>query len=118
MYDLATYEAIQRAAAKEAGNLRTYLKDKEEPLTERWEIFTKVYNELDTDSCYFTIPDINGEEITYYDDLYCDKYQTIDYPQIVETLADKFEVEETDSIFNELKESMLQSGDGACVNDW
>ena len=100
------------------------LKDKHKDLDKRWELYLEFEKELEVDSCYFDIPFLENVktgkkvEVTYYDDLGCERYQTISFSEIIERLNDDFSDEYTKESINELKELMLQSGLGGCVNDW
>lgn len=93
--------------------IKSKLKDKSIPLEERWECYLKVEEYLEIDNFYISIPDMDGEEITYYDHLYCDKYATKQCSIIVENLEDYSE-----EAVNNLKEHLLQTGYGGCINDW
>ena len=89
---------------------------KDLPLDVRWDIFEKVDYLLPDRGVYFRLPD----RFYYDDDLYCDKHQSISYSTIIEVLSDEDETDEplTPEEIIEMKEEMISSGFGGCVNDW
>ena len=83
-------------------------------LDARWKVFLKAEHLLPEDSYYFDIP----SRFTYYDNLYCDKHQSIMFSKIIERLSSAEVDPLTEAETIELKEQMLNSGFGSCVNDW
>lgn len=70
------------------------------PLEIRWEAYSKlIKNDAITtietygDGNLTGIPNLDGREICLFDDLYIDRYQTIDYPRLAERLSDKISPE-------------------------
>ena len=110
-------DVIDAKSLMDAANRRLslFLKS-EEPLTERWNIYLMIEDTLKLDSCYANIHISGAPEMTYYDDLYTDRYGTITHSNIIECITDgaKWSAVQID----ELKERFLQTGYGGCINDW
>jgi len=118
MLNLTIYNKLKQEVEEELIIIKDYLKSSS-PLEARWEVFKKVYKDLPVGSCYFNLHIPDYEELTYYDDLYCDRYQTISFPEIIERLSDDYRDKPVpEDKLNILKERMLQSGDGSCISDW
>ena len=111
---LEKYKQLKNEMYKQQNLILEFLKDTTKPLEDRWETYLKIEDTLPINSYYQNIPDMDGREVTYYDDLYCDKYQTIMFSDIIERLEPDFSKQSIDS----LKELLLKTGNGGCINDW
>jgi hypothetical protein len=113
---LDQYNIAKSTQLQKQDELLKILQNREVPLETRWGLYLKIEDSLDIDSFYQDLPYMDGAEITYYDDLYCDRYQTIYFSLMIEALEDseKYSKEALDN----LKEILLATGNGGCINDW
>lgn len=92
-----------------------YMQDSELPLEQRWDIFTQIHQFLPTKSYYMSFDSL-GNAWSWYDDMYVEKYQTVDLIRFAERVHDNKKWEHID--FNALKEEILACGYGSFINDW
>lgn len=82
---------------------------------ERWRLYMK-YGELllSIDPYYFDPDGLNWDNLTLFDDFYCDKYETMTVDNMTKRIEEKgFEVD-----WNLYKESWMQKGIWGFKNDW
>ena len=97
--------------------LRIYVKDKVIPLEDRWEAF-KLSKLGNTDSWVMTFESLNvlySGEVSWYDDFYIDKYQTVNMVDLVENL---YESNFTEKQIDAVKGEVLNTFTLSFVNDW
>ena len=105
-----------------------YIKDTGIPLDERWETFKEAPDDWKEHRLWVQTFDIEKTvgEISWYDDMYIEKYQTVDMVSLVEdTIADEIDDEddEYDGPWNAetvaaFKEEILAKNLGSFVFDW
>lgn len=122
MFDhiLGIYDRRREALDSILNNIKGILKDESIPVDDRWDFYIKVEQDLPIYSSYFDVDlDIGGErkEVSYYEDLYCDRYQTISFSKIINTLMYVYNNHPKEAI-DDLKNRILISGYGGCINDW
>ena len=63
------------------------------PLEDRWEIYVQIEKELPIDCCCFSLDaaerDLECRELTYYDDLYMERYEERPFTEIVSQLQER-----------------------------
>jgi hypothetical protein len=123
---LETLKLFQEYKANLASTLillKKYIRDTSKPLKDRWEVYLAIEDDLEIEGYYVNLPNHPDKgEITYYDDLNCDRYQTISFSHIFQRLCGTEYLEEGAVIHVEyeemLKEYLLALGYGGCINDW
>lgn len=113
------------------GIKRNCLKNKDIPLEERWKVYCSVERYLPLHDYYGT--DVVNEflkDISFYDDLYTERHTTVYYTYLLERLGDDLGEDEDneeceyptklrfDINTADIKEAILQSGQGGFVYDW
>lgn len=117
---LEMYDTRRKSLGSILSNIKGILKDESILVDDRWDLYLKVEQDLPIMSHQFNVYlDIGGErkEVSYYEDLYCDRYQTISFSKIVNTLMYVYNNHPKEAI-DDLKNRILISGYGGCINDW
>lgn len=99
------------------GELIDFFKDTSVPLEERWGLFEKSSNLLPEDFYTVYLPEIEKNDLNYYDDFYYDRYQTVDMLDLLEKIEDDSEKFSKINV-EALKEQILTSGYGSFKFDW
>ena len=94
-------EDMQKSLVEEA---LVYLKDKNEPLEDRWAVYCGISGYLPMQSWYMDIPTVDS----YYDDLHCDRHQTVYLADLPDILQNR-----TEEQINEIMEWAMASGYGS-----
>jgi hypothetical protein len=125
----AKYEAIKAEYQKARPALMEYLKDKTQPLAERWEMYLKTPKDMlkeydGTSPCNRW--EVKYGEICWYNDFYIDRHQTRDMKEIVETMEEMLDPDSYDDnrlnltreSIDEYKEEILENGISTFTHDW
>lgn len=115
-------DTIEAGVKKLKGLLESYIKDKNVPLEDRWEVYSTLPAHYFDESRWVMDYDFAGTDIVWHDDLYMEKYETVDNLVIIERIENKLEYEKlnggTEEDILQLKEDMLQSGIRRWTYDW
>lgn len=103
------------------GSVQFYLRDKNIPLFDRWEIFRKTPLELLNNDTYNVSFDceklLHGGEISWYDDFYKDRHSTVEMVSIIESCEENPD-QYSEEFITAFKEEILQKCLGSFVHDW
>ena len=99
------------------GELIDFFKDNSVSLEERWNLFKKSSNLLPEYFYTVDLPEIEKNDLNYYDDFYYDRYQTVDMVDLLEKIED-YPEKFTKINVEALKEQILHSGYGSFKFDW
>lgn len=91
--------------------------DKTIPLEDRWNLFVSAPSHMCNDRPFSQHVNINGREISWYDDFGKDRYEHVDMVAAVEWMEDCFDQWGTDQV-NEMKEYILTHNLRSFTNDW
>lgn len=97
--------------------LRHLKKDKTMSLDERWKIYEKLVDQncnLDVDIWIVSLKSIDEDKYTLYDNFYKDRYATVYFTDMLETIID----EKYDVDINEFKEEVLSLELTGFIYDW
>lgn len=97
----------------------TVIRDKSIPLEERWALFVWAPITFKNTSSWvedFDSEKLLGSKIFWYDDLYYERYETVNTTDMIERFKEKEEF--TPEIIDAFKEEILQKNLGSWVNDW
>ncbi len=94
------------------------LKDETIPVDERWAIF-EVCDFLPTKS-YPPINTFNGNEISWYDDMYVERGTTVDFTRVVERFQENDYLDGYDDpeVIEKFKNDILTTGYRYFIYDW
>jgi len=95
----------------------TVIKDKDIPLDDRWAMFDKAESLLPINTYYITIPQVEKNGYEWYDDFYCEKYETVRFVDILERVLDdpkRFKK----IVIRDLMEEILATGHAGFRFDW
>lgn len=101
-----------------------YIRDKSIPLNDRWEVFKEAPKDWKNQSNWVQQFEVERKlgEISWYDDFYIEKNQTVDMVDIVERLEDDptrfFNKGWTLELIVEFKEEILQENISSFNYDW
>lgn len=103
-----------------------YIQDKTIPMLTRWEVFLEAPNDWKNHESYikrFQIErKLKGKEISWYDDFYIEKHETVHMENVIERLEEDLEDFEkkgwNKDLIAELKEEILQKNLGSFNYDW
>lgn len=100
--------------------LQESIKDKSEPLEDRWNIYLLIQPYLKTDGVYWSPESIEkNREISWFDDFYLEKDETMQLDaEFIERVEDKIKEDGWEVDIDELKEEILAYGYGSFENDW
>ncbi len=110
-------EQFQNVIDGEKRIFEGYIKNKEYPLEDRWEIFIKAPDSLkEYQSWVIDLKGLtNNRTFSWYDDFYVERYQTKDLDaDFIERVEEKFP--EVD--INSIKEQILENNLGSFRYDW
>ena len=99
---------------------KDYINNKDIPLNDRWEVFKEAPADWKNRYywlCQFKVENKLSREISWSDDFYIDKHQTVDMVNIIERLEDDptrfFNKGWTKELIEEFKEDILQGNIGS-----
>lgn len=102
-----------------------YIKDQDIPLTERWELFKWAPNWLKgTLSNIIGMDEIMGNRdlVMYEGPIHAERYQTMEFATIIESLEENYEPGEVEAKYNvridDIKERILAANVATFVYDW
>lgn len=105
-----------------------YIQDKSIDLEERWEVFCKAptdWKEKDSYIVHFQVEKAlkaNGGEISWYDDFYIEKNETIHLMNVIERLEEETETFEelgwNSELIKQFKEEVLEKNLASFDYDW
>lgn len=112
-------DALEYATQSFEGDFKTYIKDKDIPLDERWRVYERVIENDLYYKCKSSYWDIEkyDKHLCLHDDLCFERYQTIALPCLLERLVDCLGEDKEDLIHN-IQEEFLASGYTHFVYDW
>lgn len=116
-------ELLTKGAEVLKEKFAAYVADKTVPLEDRWSLFETAPDALKEHSSWYADFKINNEEISWYDDYYLDRHQTMDTLDLVSqteemTLSDYTTPKYSENVINDLKEQVLAKNLGSFVYDW
>lgn len=123
---LTQLEALTRGAAAFEPVVKKYIQDETQPLDDRWEVFKAVPNGMLSDR-WIQHYKFDGMEISWYDDHYIERHETVDNLEIIERYEENlgegndympFRTEVTQEKIDKLKSDMLLSGIRFWEYDW
>lgn len=91
-----------------------YLKNKNLPLEDRWNLFVENKNLFPIDNYIMHFKELDSNNIDYYDDFGYEKYQLVPLVELIESLDDGW----PDVNLNNLKEEILEKGYSGFIVDW
>jgi len=99
--------------------LKQFVQDKNNSLSERWDLFcfAKMGNNEGWIQHFESINEIFGEEVSWFDDFYKSRNQTVYLENILEELVD-CEKEPTEEQLNKVKEEVLERFIWSFELDW
>jgi hypothetical protein len=103
-----------------------YIQDKTIPMENRWEVFLEAPSDWKNHESYIQHFDVEkkliSREISWYDDFYIEKNETVHMENVIERLEEDLEDFEkhgwTKDLISELKEEILQTNLGSFNYDW
>jgi len=114
MEDIEFYfEEAEQNLRKAVNRLLVFIADKENPLEERWAIYTKFAKHLPEAYPYPNFKSLLHYE--WYDHFNYERYETIKLPNVVEVVVENG-LEDVD--VDALKEEIMTFGHGSFVYDW
>lgn len=97
-----------------------YIKNEEYSVDDRWEVY-KAMPEGMLSSSWIQHLNLNGKEISWYDDHYIERHQSVDNVEIIENYEERLgdgDPDITEESIRQLKADMLKSGFRFWVLDW
>ena len=102
-----------------------YIKDKSVPLEDRWEVFCAAPDDFSIhEGCqyHFDREEDDFGEISWYDDFYYDRHQTVHMESLIDKIQDKvndrFSPKWNLEVLQNFKEEILSKNLKSFVNDW
>lgn len=116
-----SFKAIEDLAEGSRKDFGDLIKDKSVPLDERWELFCRAPDSIKLHDRW--IHEFKWEEkhqaISWYDDFYMDRHQTVDMQAIIEIMEENESgTEYSEEMILDMKEEILDKNLGSFCNDW